>query len=159
MGQYTDLVENTLTEMTSSAFKAKQVREALKAKFPKIKFSVRASNGSAINVTYKNAIPSKLVKDVAENFEEIDRDHMTGEILSGGNTFVFVTREIDQNFKDEARELVIKELNNDTINSQDIASIVHSFLETTDLSKKMTIKYNKRGSFLETFVGNMGNLK
>lgn len=36
----------------------------------------------------------KKVQDAVGKYESYDRDEMTGEILSGGNTFVFV---VDQN--------------------------------------------------------------
>lgn len=35
-------------------------------------------------------IDRKLVEAVLKNFDEIDRDERTGEILEGGNTYIFV---------------------------------------------------------------------
>ena len=50
----------------------------------------------------KRGISKKAVEAVAKTFDDIDRDERSGEILSGGNTFVFV--EIDRKVRDELKE-------------------------------------------------------
>nr|DAV45700.1 MAG TPA: Large polyvalent protein associated domain 29 [Caudoviricetes sp.] len=53
--------------------------------------SVRFSGYSAIYVTIKElAINKKEIENIAMKYESYSRDERTGEILSGGNTFVFV---------------------------------------------------------------------
>lgn len=52
---------------------------------------VRFSGYSAIYVTIKElAIDKKEIENIAMKYESYSRDERTGEILSGGNTFVFV---------------------------------------------------------------------
>lgn len=89
--KYVRLVENTLEESAKDT--AKAVRTALKKAFPKQKFSVTSSRGSAVRIKYKGGPSEKEVKEVVYDFESIDRDQATGEILGGGNTYIFVTRE------------------------------------------------------------------
>lgn len=53
------------------------------------------SMGSSIRITIKNpAVSSLLVETIANPHERIDRDGF-GEILSGGNRFVFVSYSLD----------------------------------------------------------------
>ena len=77
----------------STTERAKIIRQELKQLgYNNKKVSVRCDGGS-INVTLKfipNTEQVKEVKKVAEKFEKIHYDEVTGEILSGGNTFVFV---------------------------------------------------------------------
>ena len=81
--------------------RAKNIRQELKQLgYNNKKVSVRCDGGS-INVILKfipNTEQVKEVKKVAEKFEKIHYDEATGEILSGGNTFVFV--EYPQNEKE-----------------------------------------------------------
>lgn len=66
--------------------------------------SVRVSDAgyeTAVHIYIKNmAVNEQAVKGVAKSFEYIDRDERSYEILSGGNTFVFV--EYDYDTKKEA---------------------------------------------------------
>ena len=48
-------------------------------------------DGYAIWMTIKDlAIDIKEIEQLSKEYESYDRDEFTGEILSGGNTFVFV---------------------------------------------------------------------
>lgn len=48
-------------------------------------------DGYAIWLTIKDlAIDIKEIEQLAKGYESYERDEFTGEILSGGNTFVFV---------------------------------------------------------------------
>ena len=74
--------------------KAKALRKELKEKF---NFSNRqvsiTSDYSSINVHIKHLDAAKKydeIKTIAETYEKIYRDEASGEILSGGNDFVFV---------------------------------------------------------------------
>ena len=61
--------------------------------------SVRVSDAgyeTAVRIYIKNmAVNEQAVKGVAKSFEYIDRDERSYEILSGGNTFVFVDYDYD----------------------------------------------------------------
>lgn len=71
---------------------AKEIRTALKTAFPGVKFSVRS--GSSINIGWTDGPTSKQVAQYAGKYESISRDERSGEILCGGNTFVFYTRDL-----------------------------------------------------------------
>jgi hypothetical protein len=48
--------------------------------------------GSTVHVTIKSAeIAQNEIEKLCQNFEKVDRDSETGEILCGGNTFVDVS--------------------------------------------------------------------
>lgn len=86
--------------MTTTKEAAATIRQALKARgWNSRMISVRGDNyslGSSIRVTIKSdSIPMQVVRDIATGVEEIDRCEVTGEILSGGNRFVFVDYDAD----------------------------------------------------------------
>lgn len=91
----------------SAKDKAIIIRKELKAKHDlnSKDVSVRVKGSSlsdAINVYIKSERALHLFKEIeiiAEQLESYTTDEKTGEILSGGNTFVFV--EIDYDFKKE----------------------------------------------------------
>ena len=75
---------------------AKAIRNAFKA--AGIKASVRSeryAGGSSISVSLKSGSFAKA-KEIAESFQSIHYDEVTGEILSGGNLYVHV--EIDHDW-------------------------------------------------------------
>jgi hypothetical protein len=79
----------------STVDRSAQIRAALKAKgWSSRDVSVKSdlySMGSSIHITIKNpAVPASVVKSIAQGHESISRDAYTGEILSGGNRYVFV---------------------------------------------------------------------
>ena len=67
------------------------IRQALKEhRYNNRKVGVRY-DGYAIWLTIKDlAIDIKEIEQLAKGYESYERDEFTGEILSGGNTFVFV---------------------------------------------------------------------
>ena len=74
---------------------ANEIRKELKKNgYSSREISVRkrhAGYSSAINVTIKDlTINLKDIKKIVHKFENVGWDERTGEILSGGNTFVFV---------------------------------------------------------------------
>lgn len=74
---------------------SKEIRELLKKEgFKRTDISVRnvrCTMDTIVDVTIKNPyINRKQVDDLLKHFRDIDRDERTGEILSGGNTFVSV---------------------------------------------------------------------
>lgn len=73
---------------------AKKIRKMLKERFPKTKFSVRSekySGGSSINVFWIDGPHVGEVEEITDPMELVHRDGY-GEILSGGNHFVFCRR-------------------------------------------------------------------
>ena len=67
------------------------IRQALKEHgYSNRKVGVRY-DGYAVWLTIKDlAIDIKEIEQLAKGYESYERDEFTGEILSGGNTFVFV---------------------------------------------------------------------
>lgn len=67
------------------------IRQALKEHgYSNRKVGVRY-DGYAIWLTIKDlAIDIKEIEQLTKGYESYERDEFTGEILSGGNTFVFV---------------------------------------------------------------------
>lgn len=80
--------------------KTKKIRAALKAAgISNRQVSVRhrrAGYSSAWHITIKdNSLSVRRVREICERFQDVDRDDRTGEILAGGNDFVFVARAYD----------------------------------------------------------------
>lgn len=98
-----DLVDKYLGEGTEEA---KVIREAIKKKFKLTNRDVsvkarRGSTSSAVTVSLKSvkALPyKKKIEEIGRTQEWYQRDQVTGSILAGGNTFVFV--ELDWKFRD-----------------------------------------------------------
>jgi|SaaInlStandDraft_1057018.scaffolds.fasta_scaffold116345_1 hypothetical protein len=140
--------------------KAKAIRGILKTEFPTIKFSVRKSGGSAINISYNDGVPSRFIKEKVQSFESIDRCEYSGEILLGGNDYIFVNREITDENRDKIKKLyeenaqsVIKSNHFTDYEKQNMLGNVYS---TTDFSKPLTLEIED-GSIMSMLVGNMGN--
>jgi hypothetical protein len=75
------------------ATKSQELKKELKAAFPGTKFSVTGDH-SSIRVRYEDGPAAQDVEAIAKRRESIARCEYSGEILSGGNTYVFVTRDI-----------------------------------------------------------------
>jgi uncharacterized protein Veg len=83
--------------MQTTADKAKEIRSLIKKQFGfnGKQVSVKKSSGgyeSAIHVTAKTLDAAMVIDQIAaavEPFKEIYRDERSGEILGGGNTFIF----------------------------------------------------------------------
>ena len=95
--------------------KSQEIKETLKKLgYTNRQISVTSRNGgysSSINVKIKSLdVDIKKVKDAVSKYEKVSHDERSGEILSGGNTFVFV--EFDYNlFKNEAKKYLEKAKN------------------------------------------------
>jgi len=98
------------TVMYTTVETAKEIRKALKAAFPKVKFSVRSdsySGGSSIRVSYdKPGMPRSVVERVTDQFEGASFDGMVdlksykygeygGRRVAWGADFVFVSNDAD----------------------------------------------------------------
>ena len=72
------------------------VRSALKsAGFAPRMTSVRTSYGgfsSSVDITVKPGVDIEAVRMIANKFKEVSRCEVTGEVLLGGNTYVFVNQ-------------------------------------------------------------------
>ena len=95
--------------MTTTAIEAKRIRTELKAQGISTKqVSVRTHNysmGSSLNIRIKDPkVLKSLVEKIANESERVSRCEVSGEILSGGNRFVFV------DYASEAIETVALEL-------------------------------------------------
>jgi len=71
---------------------AKEIRKKLKVLgFKRGQISVTAPNVYSVRVTLKDrSINIDPIEKMCKQFESYRRDQATGEILQGGNTFVFV---------------------------------------------------------------------
>ena len=83
--------------MTSTE-KAKAIRAELKkAGFTSRQVSVKhryCGYSSSYHITIKDGNVSELqIKDICKRFESVDYDERTGEILEGGNDYIFVDRD------------------------------------------------------------------
>jgi len=78
------------------------IKQELKATFPNVKFSVRKSaSGGSINIKWENLPSVKAVNAIVKKYENVSYDQHSGEVLSGGNTFVFTSAEFTPEFKTE----------------------------------------------------------
>ena len=80
--------------------------------------SVRNPHYSSIVITIKDlTIDKEKVIEIAKKYESVDRCHVTGEVLAGGNTFVSVSYDDDileleaSRYIELAKHLLTKEEN------------------------------------------------
>ena len=109
---------------------AKQIRKELKEKFPFTKFSVRCERSGSINVSWTDFPTEKAVEEVVSKYEQIQRCEVTGEILSGGNLFVFTRQE----WTEEMKKKIVDEMHNNYGESylNDRACWYRAFNETAE---------------------------
>jgi hypothetical protein len=85
----------TTRQLSSVAQAAKEIRQQLKATYPGIKFKVQSkdySMGSSIDIYWVNGPTETQVEAISNKKEKISRCEASGEILSGGNRFIFTHR-------------------------------------------------------------------
>jgi hypothetical protein len=90
--------------MSNTVETAKVIRQLLKKSFPNFKFSVKShiySMGSSIHISWQDGPSEDSVEEVAKSFQEVRYDDYSGEILSGGNMFVFCKQEVSEEFKQQ----------------------------------------------------------
>jgi Large polyvalent protein associated domain 29 len=109
---------------------AKMIRKELKEKFPFTKFSVRCERSGSINVSWTDFPTEKAVEEVVSKYEQVQRCEVTGEILTGGNLFVF-TR---QTWSNELKNKIENEMHNNYGESylNDRACWYRAFNETAE---------------------------
>ena len=91
--------------------KAAEIRSQLKTLgYTSRDVSVRSDHNSLDITIRRNGLKVKAIRDIANGAEKIDRCDFSGEILSGGNTYVFIR------FSDDVRDsmtTLVKKLAND----------------------------------------------
>lgn len=134
----------------------KEIKQLLKERFPAIKFSVR-SDLYSLTVRWKDGVPLSWVVDITKSFESVERCEFTGEILSGGNTFVFAEREISKENRTSLRSLIEEnypDFMTEKITEPERSMVLHYVEETTDFSKPLSV-YMPGGYFNpKSVVGN-----
>lgn len=101
--------------------------------------SVKASHGgmsSAVNVnirTLKALLRKQEIEEIGNARQSYETDEYTGEILSGGNTFIFT--QIDWDFKKEMTDLIQAEVMKEAggeLKAGDQVTIYKTFIVTND---------------------------
>jgi len=103
--------------------KAKRIRKLLKAAFPNATFKVRSdrySMGESVDVIWVDGPALDKIELIVKEFEYIDKDPMTGEILCGCNSFVHCHREISLKFLESVKQKVLNEFATGTFGSWDL---------------------------------------
>lgn len=147
--------------MTNTKETAKQIRKELKEKFPFTKFSVRCSRGSSITVSWDDFPTEKAVEEIISKYEKVDRCPVTGDVLGGGNLFVF-TR---QTWSEELKKKIETEVRNNYGESylNDRACYYRAFNETAEklyneflqtLETKQEQQTNVKATYLEDVDNN-----
>lgn len=94
---------------------ADMIRQSLKKAGYKVpsQISVRKRSASAYDVEIKSLdIDKDEIEKIVSKYENIRYDERTGEILSGGNTYVFVSYDYDVEHKERER---LRKLEEETI--------------------------------------------
>ena len=86
--------------------KSRELKKELKNKFKGVKFSVR-SGSSSITVRWTDFPTVEAVQEIANKYESVRYDEYTGEILCGGNTFVFTENSWSDDMKKAIKENII----------------------------------------------------
>jgi hypothetical protein len=97
-------------EYTNVVDDAKNIRKDLKKAFPGANFSVRSSRysmGSSIHVRWVDGPATNDVEEILHRYEQIDRD-AGGNILKGGNRFIFAERSYSPEAKKKVEDAVRK---------------------------------------------------
>ena len=86
--------------------KSRELKKELRNKFKGVKFSVR-SGSSSITVRWTDFPTVEAVQEIANKYESVRYDEYTGEILCGGNTFVFTENSWSDEMKKAIKENII----------------------------------------------------
>lgn len=127
MKSFRELVTDSVNEGTDVA---KVIRDLLKKELNLTSrdVSVKASSGgtsSSVRVSIKSEkalVLKSKIENIAKSKESVDRDDSTGEILAGGNTFIFT--EIDWDFNNsmttKIQDEVIKKANGELMDGDQV---------------------------------------
>jgi len=121
--------------------KTESIRKEIKAMgYNSRTVSVR-SDSNSINVVLKKLIAIKPIKKICNKYKSIERCERTGEILSGGNTFVFVEYDYDMlKNEEEMRHEIAKKIIEKTTSSK--------YYENIALNEKIIVKFNGEEAFV-----------
>jgi len=113
------MLKQLIKQVTESKDDAKEVRDILKKKLKLTSRDVSITSKGAMRVsikTYKALMLFDKIKEIAMSYESYRTDYASGEILTGGNSFVFV--EIMYKFRNEISDLLSAEFqkNKDGVN-------------------------------------------
>ncbi len=114
-----------------------EVKRLIREKVKELKhrdLSVKLENYSSYEINLKKIVPLSKVQEVVNHLESIDRCQASGEILSGGNTFVFVRYMTWDTNKDESYQVEVPE-NMVSAFLERIRSFGPSFYDCNDSSK------------------------
>ena len=136
--------------------RAKEIRKILKENFKTTKFSVRSKN--SINIEWTNGPTKGQVEKLVSKFEVYQRCEATGEILQGGNTFVFCIRNISNDIRTTIEEFLdeniaicnLTEFELQRMKQANYGSVINSM----DLNLEFKINEN-HGSCNEMYIGNI----
>ncbi len=139
-GKYTDFGR------MDGAWRSKMMKRALKELFPTDKFSVkldRYSMGNSIHIRWKDGPATRTVESIGLKwmFENVYRDER-GDILSGGNSFVFNDREYSDEMRKWAKDYIKTKfgINDETLEYDNrYNSEMWKLLQRTDFSKDSPI--------------------
>ena len=90
--------------------RAREIRKELKSKFKGVKFSVRTkkySGGSSISVSWVDFPTVEAVEEITSKYESVSRCEYTGEILSGGNTYIHTYNTWSEDMETNIKENLI----------------------------------------------------
>lgn len=126
---------------------AKLIRKDLKNNFPNTKFSVRCSGSnthSAIDIRFLvsdlDGVREPAVKSLVCKYEIISRDYATGEVLGGGNRFIFVDEKIPPHFVAYAEAMIrlyYMGMENADKNDYDFNRLIRLYLCDKDFRDRM----------------------
>lgn len=125
---------------------AKNLRKELKDKlgYNNRKVSVKQSGLETLIVSIKDyTVSYQKVKSIADNFESIDRDKATGEILVGGNVFIRIEIEsVDPKVLKLSKEIMEDvEYNNSEVKQYEMDNYL-IIVMNDNIEKRIQIKRN-----------------
>jgi hypothetical protein len=154
--QLAEDARNEIVQEGTMKDKAKIIRGILKKEFTGIKFSVK-SDYSSVHIRWTDGPSDAFVNSFVKEFEKIDRDSASGEILSGGNDFVFVNRDVSDKKYAELTDLLDKKLesHSDELRPNEKQTLFYNILRSTDLNKKLEVNDSNSSGITTMFIGNL----
>jgi hypothetical protein len=153
--QLAEDARNEIVQEGTMKDKAKIIRGILKKEFTGIKFSVK-SDYSSVHIRWTDGPSDAFVRSFVKEFEKIDRDSASGEILSGGNDFVFVNRDVSDKKYAELTDLLDKKLEGQPeLRPNEKQTLFYNILRSTDLNKKLEVNDHRDSSVSNMFICNI----
>ena len=127
-----DAIMASVDRDSDSADKAKALRRVLKLRFPATRFSVRThrySMGSSVRVSWDDGPTARIVETYCKRLDRVYRDDATGDILGGGNAFVFAQRDVSPELRAAARAFAQSRYDYDERQPYEQDALVSAILE------------------------------